>query len=170
MERRHGKLLDRGRGAGQTLLLSYTAQSDCDGPSGGWLGRVVQVRLRPRSLAEALLILRFLADHFAATLTVEEVPSTPDPLVPSAIHSHSDTPTTRGVHATPLYRRISSATISQPVSLSRSISSNHSLSLAPGSPLAPLRFMRKASDSPDDRRREKDNLKIGRRSILGKET
>jgi hypothetical protein len=34
----------------------------------------------------------------------------------------------------------------------------------------PMRFMKKASDSPDVRLKEKAALKVGRRSILGKET
>jgi hypothetical protein len=37
------------------------------------------------------------------------------------------------------------------------------------SPLMPLHFIRKASESPPVREREKERLKAGRRSILGKE-
>lgn len=41
-------------------------------------------------------------------------------------------------------------------------------SATPTSPLVPLHFMRKASESPPVRQREKETLGLGRRSILGK--
>jgi hypothetical protein len=39
----------------------------------------------------------------------------------------------------------------------------------PASPLVPLHFLRKASESPPVREREKERLGVGRRSILGRE-
>lgn len=39
----------------------------------------------------------------------------------------------------------------------------------PASPLVPLHFLRKASESPPMREREKERLGVGRRSILGRE-
>lgn len=41
---------------------------------------------------------------------------------------------------------------------------------SPASPLVPLHFIKKASESPPMREKEKERLKAGRRSILGRST
>lgn len=83
---------------------------------------------------------------------------TPDRFRPGTVEH------TIGTEDPPIGRQIATQAI-----LSRSSSSDRPLSIATDGPLTPLRFMRKASDSPDDRKKEKDKLKVGRRSILGKE-
>ena len=66
-----------------------------------------------------------------------------------------------------LYLPIGTLTHHRPTTLSRK---HGSLSLSPGTNgLSPLHFIRRASDSPPIREKEKAKLRVGRRSVLGRE-
>lgn len=113
---------------------------------------------------------RFLLDHFAdAMWQASSIGSS----LPVSITSGSlaqvmqdqDASTSQSLRTsstlTPV-RSVLRVQVDDPLSPATAAGSN-------GSPLLPLHFIRKASESPPVREREKEQLKAGRRSILGKD-
>jgi hypothetical protein len=103
---------------------------------------------------------RFLEDHFSGS---DLTPDAPSPLsgAPSK-PSHTFTETSL---RTPVRTRVASASAVLQGSPIRGSRDEIDIDALP----TPLRFIKRASDSPDARKKEKANLRVGRRSILGKE-
>lgn len=141
------------------MLLPNFTESDSNGPSRWWMGRVVKVRLFRSLPLMSTDLFRFLFDHFGASAIEQSLSSL------SLNEQMEETPTDI---TTPIRPRVSSASgiAKTPDHAGGSPQKSGETS---GSPLTPLRFIKRASDSPDVRQKEKASLRIGRRSILGKE-
>jgi hypothetical protein len=103
---------------------------------------------------------RFLIDHFGGSAIEQSLSSL------SLNEQMEETPTNL---ITPIRPRIASSTSTIARSPDQTDDSPQKGGETSGSPLTPLRFIKRASDSPDVRQKEKASLRIGRRSILGKE-
>ncbi|KAK4689278.1 hypothetical protein P7C73_g815, partial [Tremellales sp. Uapishka_1] len=119
---------------------------------------------------------KFLLDHFADMLGQWQTPlddqTTTTPYnshLPVPITSTSLAAVTPMKSSTPTSDFLSPHPESSTTNRSRRRSSLSPGVSSPGSPLVPLHFIKKASDSPPVREREKERLQAGRRSILGRE-
>jgi hypothetical protein len=152
------------RRQGKVVLLSDIAQSNSHGPCWRRLGGAFKVR--ETQIDGSANNFRFLADHFpVAALRLED--SAESGVSRLSIGSQSQE--TSADVATPVRSRVVSHSSGTGGSPSRLEESPRPVTDRSPSPLTPLRFIKRASDSPDVRKKEKTELRIGRRSILGKE-
>ena len=141
-----------------------------------------------------VLTFRFLMDHFADSLvgwdpllsgqigigigSSTPVPitsalvstpkkSTVKPIPPNAKHHHHSDKVNGSIG--PTSTRVDSIDPDEWVTPNKvGVHSVHDPPSSGSSPLVPLHFIRKASESPPARRKEKEKLGLGRRSILGR--
>lgn len=146
------------------MLLPYPQESDGNGSRRRWLGRVIFVS-QPEEIDEAHHH-RFLADHFTETAS-QLSSSLGQSMSRLSLTSQDEETSTNPV--TPVRSRVTSTASNLAASPDRNDLSPRQAGETDSSPLTPLRFIKRASDSPDMRKKEKASLGIGRRSILGKE-
>jgi hypothetical protein len=142
------------------VLLSNLEESDGDGARWWWMGGIVKVSSSRSYLPMSTDLYRFLVDHFGGPAIEQSLSSL------SLTEQMEETPTNL---ITPIRPRIASSTSTVARTPDQTDGSPQKGGETSGSPLTPLRFIKKASDSPDVRQKEKAILRIGRRSILGKE-
>ena len=103
---------------------------------------------------------RFLIDHFGGSAIEQSL---------SSLSLNEQLEETSTNLTTPIRPRLGSGTSTVTKTPDQTDGSPQKGGENSGSPLTPLRFIKRASDSPDVRQKEKASLRIGRRSILGKE-
>jgi hypothetical protein len=157
--------LDWSRRSSEIMLLPDPEESDGHGSRRRWMGRIIFVSKPFRVVADRC---RFLGDHFTESAS-QLSSSLGHSISRLSLTSQDEETSTKPNPVTPVRSRVASNASTLAGSPNRSELSPRQAGETDTSPLTPLRVLKRASDSPDMRKKEKASLRIGRRSILGKE-